>query len=73
MRAALRVQAGEQLQQITVWGRYIDHWSRRNGRWGIDKRVFLLDFDEIRPVTAMSEPDRARRDRSVSGCRVSTR
>jgi hypothetical protein len=34
-------------------GRYLDRWSRRNGRWAIDHRVWVLDFDELdRPVTA---------------------
>jgi hypothetical protein len=41
-------------QQISVWSRYIDQWSRRNGIWGIDKRVTLRDFDEIREVTPMT-------------------
>jgi hypothetical protein len=61
--ATLRLKSGDQLRQITVWGRYVDRWSRRNGRWGLDHRVFVRDFDEIRDVVAMSEPD-ARRDRS---------
>ncbi|MET0545193.1 MAG: nuclear transport factor 2 family protein [Caulobacterales bacterium] len=25
-------------------GRYLDKWSRRNGRWAIDHRHFVLDF-----------------------------
>jgi hypothetical protein len=62
--ANLRLQAGEQLKQITVWGRYIDQWSRRNGRWGIDKRVVIRDFDEFRDATAMSPLDEGKRDRS---------
>jgi hypothetical protein len=33
-------------------GRYLDRWSRRNGQWAIDHRVWVLDFDELdRPVT----------------------
>jgi hypothetical protein len=60
----LRVQRGEQLTQIIVWGRYVDQWSRRSARWGLDKRVSILDFDEIRDVTTMYEHDTARRDRS---------
>jgi len=60
--STLRVLRGEQLKQITVWGRYIDQWSRRNGRWGIDKRIAIRDFDEVRDVTALSRLDRARRD-----------
>jgi hypothetical protein len=62
--AALRVRRGEQLVHMSVWGRYIDQWSRRDGRWGLDKRVSIRDFDEVRPVTAMYEHDTGRRDRS---------
>jgi hypothetical protein len=62
--ATLRRMAGSQLKQISVWGRYVDQWSRRDGRWGIDKRVAIIDFDEIRDVVALSPCDRGRRDRS---------
>jgi len=62
--ANLRVQAGEQLKQISSWGRYIDLWSRCNGRWGIDKRVVIIDFNEIRDVTLMSQASASRRDKS---------
>lgn len=59
----LRLMASDKLMQITVWARYIDQWSRRDGRWGIDKRVLLMDFDETREVTPMSTASRASRDR----------
>jgi short-subunit dehydrogenase len=62
--ASLRMMQGERLMQVTVWGRYVDRWSRRAGRWGLDERVFLRDFDEIREVTAMARYDTARRDRT---------
>ncbi|TAL00312.1 MAG: nuclear transport factor 2 family protein [Rhodospirillaceae bacterium] len=62
--ATLRMMQGNQLKQITNWGRYVDQWSCRDGRWGIDKRVAIRDFDEIRDVTAMNNLDRGRRDRS---------
>ncbi|MGH7177687.1 MAG: nuclear transport factor 2 family protein, partial [Tepidisphaeraceae bacterium] len=62
--ASLRVRRGDQLQQMTVWGRYIDQWSRRNGHWGLDRRLSIRDFDEIRDVTSMVEHDIGRRDRS---------
>jgi hypothetical protein len=62
--ATVRLQAGEQLKQMSVWGRYIDEWARRDGRWAIAKRVTVLDFDEIRDVTPMSVTDRGRRDRT---------
>jgi hypothetical protein len=32
-------------------GRYLDRWSRRDGCWAIDHRVWVLDFGELdRPV-----------------------
>ena len=61
---ALRLEAQKQLQQISVWGRYIDSWSRRAGRWGLDKRFLVIDFDEIRPVAEMSRHARGQRDAS---------
>lgn len=61
--AALRIMRGEQLHEIRVWGRYLDRWSKRNGRWGIDHRVTVRDFDDIRPVTPLSNDVRSRRDR----------
>ena len=62
--ATLRVRRGETLLQMTVWSRYVDAWSRRNGRWGLDKRLAIRDFDEIREARAMAEHDVGRRDRS---------
>lgn len=62
--ANLRIMRGNTLMQITVWNRYIDLWSKRDGRWGIDKRVAVIDFDEIRPVTPMSKLSRGSRDRN---------
>jgi hypothetical protein len=64
VNASLRVRRGEQLKHMMVWGRYIDQWSRRDGRWGLDKRISIRDFDEVRDVTAMYEHDTGRRDRS---------
>ena len=60
---ALRMTRGEQENEIRVWGRYIDRWSKREGRWGIDHRIALRDFDDIRPVTPISNDMRGRRDR----------
>ena len=61
---ALRRQDGEQIVQITAWCRYLDKWSRRAERWAIDKRVIILDLDELRPVTPMSSSTRGRRDKT---------
>ncbi|HET8882578.1 MAG TPA: nuclear transport factor 2 family protein [Solimonas sp.] len=61
--ATLRIRRDGRLRQITVWGRYVDRWSKRDGRWGLDKRISIRDFDEIRDVTAMAGHDTGRRDR----------
>jgi hypothetical protein len=58
-----RFQQDGQFKKVTTWGRYVDQWSRRNGCWGIDKRVFVFDCDEIGDITPMGKPERARRDR----------
>jgi hypothetical protein len=61
--ANVRFAAGAVLKQVTVSGRYIDRWSRREGRWGIDKRIYVLDFEEIRDVPADNRGT-GRRDRN---------
>jgi len=62
--ACLRIARGDQLKQVSVWGRYLDQWSRREGRWGLDRRLTIRDFDEIRDVTPLADHDVGRRDRS---------
>lgn len=61
--ATLRMAAGDQVRQMQVWSRYVDRWSRRAGRWGLDHRIAIREFDEVRMVTPMQAHDRARRDR----------
>jgi hypothetical protein len=60
---ALRMVRDGTAHEIRVWGRYLDTWSKRDGRWGIDHRIAIRDFDDIRAVTPMSEDARSRRDR----------
>jgi hypothetical protein len=60
--ATLRLQRGETLMQMSVWTRYADRWSYRNGRWALDHRTAIRDFDEIREVRAMSQPEMGSRD-----------
>ncbi len=61
----MRIMQGEQVKQITIWGRYIDQWSRRDGRWAIDKRISIRDFDEIRDVVPLGKLEtEGRRDQS---------
>jgi len=60
--SALRMVINDQLMQFTTWGRYLDKWSRRDGRWGINHRVAMRDLDEINEARPMSQLDRGRRD-----------
>jgi hypothetical protein len=62
--ANLRIEQGGKLMQITVWSRYIDTWSKRDGRWAIDHRYTINDFDEIREVTPLRATFRGTRDHS---------
>lgn len=52
------------LKQITTCGRYLDRWSRRAGRWAIEKRFFAHDFGEIRSITPGPLPPRFSLDRN---------
>ena len=49
---------------MEVWARYIDAWERRDGRWGLAKRVVVYDHESIREVTPMGQEIRSRRDRN---------
>lgn len=60
--ASLRIERTGELQQMTVWTRYIDRWERRDGRWGLVHRTTVRDFDELRPVIEMQRHDLGRRD-----------
>jgi SnoaL-like domain len=47
-------------------GRYLDRWSRRDGRWAIDHRISLHDIQttsEVQPPFADDSPSTARRNR----------
>jgi hypothetical protein len=51
--ATLRIERDGTLRQMTIWSRYVDRWSRQGGRWGLDHRHAIRDFDEVRDVTEM--------------------
>ena len=70
--ATLQATRDAKTTQITAWSRYVDQWSRRDGRWGIDSRVTVMDFDEVREVTQVkphSEGSRNRSDPSYTAIR----
>jgi hypothetical protein len=60
---ASRMERGGKVRQIGTWGRYIDARSRHDGRWGIDKRIAIRDFDDIREVVPLADHHVGRRDR----------
>jgi hypothetical protein len=61
--AMLQGMRGGTLFQITTCSRYIDRWSRRNGRWALDHRMAIRDFDEVRDIRGLSVDPLSRRDR----------
>jgi SnoaL-like domain len=61
--ATLRIKRDGKLLQMVVLSRYLDKWSRRDGRWAIDHRLTVYDMDEIREITPMNEHVRGSRDR----------
>ena len=62
--ATLRMVRGDKTMQMTVISRYIDTWSRRDGRWALDHRQAVMEMDEMREVAPMKAHDTARRDRT---------
>lgn len=60
--AKLRSRDDERVIQREFCARYVDTWSRRNGRWAIDRRECVIDFDSVSEVTPINENVRARRD-----------
>jgi len=60
--ATLQLGEPENIKQFMVWSRYIDSWSRPNGRWGLDKRIAIRDFDEVRNVTQLAQHHIGKRD-----------
>jgi hypothetical protein len=62
--ASLQYLDGEQRRIVTCWGRYLDQWSRRAGRWAIEKRMLVFDQDEVRDVVPGYPSYRGRRDRT---------
>jgi SnoaL-like domain len=41
---------------VVVRGRYLDSWSRRQGRWRIDERRYTTDIMQITPVGGQEVP-----------------
>jgi len=60
----LRSKAGKQpARDILSRGRYVDRWSRRDGRWAIDHRIYLNDWMSFVPMPGeATSPITGRRD-----------
>ena len=54
----------------TFWGRYVDRFEKRDGRWAIVLRQPIYEKDRLDPVTpgATIELDQALLDLAVAGC-----
>jgi hypothetical protein len=63
VNATVRMMDGDRLKLWTHWGRYIDEWSRRKQRWGIEKRQYDEDFAEAVDASPAG-PESGRRDRT---------
>lgn len=63
VQATLRFEQDGVRRQATAFGRYLDRWSRRDGRWAIDHRIYIQDFDEVRDAGAVLVGAWGRRDR----------
>ena len=51
-------------------GRYLDIWEKRDGRWKILERVFLMDIEETGPAVGNLFPTTGKRDRSDPSYRL---
>jgi hypothetical protein len=49
--AAARMKPGEDKQEYAFRGRYFDTWSRRNGRWAMDHKLYTQEMSEMRTVS----------------------
>ena len=65
MTATLRAEPTENSANMTmVRGRYADRWSKRDGRWAIDHRLYTLDFTTGISSTGTNQSVPSRRDRT---------
>lgn len=56
-----RADSGKLLRH-TFQARYIDQWSRREGRWAIDRRECLVDLGTLSEINELPGSERSCRD-----------
>ncbi len=64
VHATLRFEQDGVLREASVFGRYLDRWSRLEGRWAIDHRIYVQDIDEVRDAGPPLAGGWGSRDRS---------
>lgn len=64
VNVVLRFLDGAEEFESVAYGRYLDRWSCRDGRWAIEARRYIHDFGERRPVRDDGIPSAAARDRT---------
>jgi hypothetical protein len=57
----VRLRLADRRADVVSSARYLDRWSRRNGLWAIDQRVFVRDVYSVYEVSA-AKPATSRRD-----------
>lgn len=53
VHGTMRMERDGKLMHMGVWGRYLDSWEKRDGRWGLVRRSVVFDHQEMREVAAM--------------------
>ncbi len=43
---------GDDYEERYMHSRYLDKWSRRGGKWGLDYRQTVMDYRVVKPVSA---------------------
>lgn len=71
--ATLHMQRDDKRLRMLVHSRYVDRWSRRDGRWAIDHRIAVMDLAEVAEITPMPLHREGSRDRSDPSYAVLTR
>jgi hypothetical protein len=52
-RAYLEYETPDGTREMMIGGRYIDRWERRDGAWKIAYRLYVLDWNQNGPSTAI--------------------
>ncbi|MES2398816.1 MAG: nuclear transport factor 2 family protein [Pseudomonadota bacterium] len=48
----VKQEKGDDYEERYMHSRYLDTWSRRGGKWGLDYRQTVMDYRVVKPVSA---------------------